>query len=399
MSSKNIKKLYEYISENKAKNYPINNSSIAEGTDYIKKLYLKMLAVVIQAGNEIKEGQTMLFERLVAGAGGEESVQDYYKEALEIETEDFDNFCKEFNKSDVKYRFAVDGMLMAILGENDEDAVELVSGIMEALGINKKEVEYLSALCRSIACQGDNEYEEAEKIRPEEIDCRLFMEYTGAYRTVLCNNESEFKAGADYKKKAEFSELAEKNDKGNYILSNKKVYLKNLIVNVKNQKVIFFKNDSVEITGCEFLNGKVSLLFNNCKKVIFKECSFKNFTSRTIGLGSVHEVVIEDCLFESCEYYYNERDAYEGGVISGEHSNNIVIRSSKFMKCGIRNKNSSYSYAPDCAISDLSDIVVENCYFEKCMAYYNETVKNTDTYLFWDCYSDMNNKIVDSLEL
>lgn len=394
MSSKNIEKLYEYISENKAKNYPINNSSIAEGTDYIKKLYLKMLAVVIQAGNEIKEGQTMLFERLVAGAGGEESVQDYYKEALEIETEDFDNFCKEFKKSDVKYRFAVDGMLMAILGENDENALELVSGIMEALGINKKEVEYLSALCRSIACQGDDEYEEAEKIRPEEIDCRLFMEYTGAYRTVLCNNESEFKAGAGYKKKAEVSELAEKDAKGHYILSNKKVYLKNLIVNVKNQCVVFLNNDSVEITGCEFLNGEVNLVFNNCKKVIFKECSFKNFTDITICLYSVHEVVIEDCLFESCEYYY-DADYYEGGVIGGRNTGNIEIKDSKFIGCGIRNKSNC---VPKYAISNLTNIIVKNSYFEKCEAYYRETTKYTGGNLFRSSCKNISNEIIDSLK-
>ncbi len=398
MSSKNIEKLYEYISENKAKNYPINNSSIAEGTDYIKKLYLKMLAVVIQAGNEIKEGQTMLFERLVAGAGGEESVQDYYKEALEIETEDFDNFCKEFNKSDVKYRFAVDGMLMAILGENDENALELVSGIMEALGINKKEVEYLSALCRSIACQGDDEYEEAEKIRPEEIDCRLFMEYTGAYRTVLCNNESEFKAGAGYKKKAEVSELAEKDNDSNYTLSSKRVYLKNLIVNVKDQCIAFSNNDCVEITGCEFLNGEKKLYFNNCKKVVFKECSFKKFTDRTIWLNSVHEVVIDDCMFENCEYNYNYNQHIYGGVISGNKIEEISIKNSKFIKCGIRNKSSDRYYKALNAISNIDGIIVENCYFEKCMAYYYETTKYTDTRLFEYNCSNINNEIIDSLQ-
>ena len=109
----------------------------------------------------------------------------------------------------------------------------------------------------------------------------------------------------------------------------------------------------------------------------------------------MNEVLIEDCLFENCEYNYDANRNDRGGVISGNNSNNIVIRSSKFIKCGIRNRS---SYDPRCAISNLYNIIVENCYFEKCMAYYDETVKHTDAKLFVYNCSIINNKIVDSLD-
>lgn len=60
MSSEHIKKLCEYIDQNKAKNYPIENAMLYESEDFIKNGYLRMLAVVLQVGNNITEGQLNL---------------------------------------------------------------------------------------------------------------------------------------------------------------------------------------------------------------------------------------------------------------------------------------------------------------------------------------------------
>lgn len=53
MSKDRISRLCEYIDKNKAKNYPIHNSILSTETDYIKNSYFKMLAVILEQGQEI----------------------------------------------------------------------------------------------------------------------------------------------------------------------------------------------------------------------------------------------------------------------------------------------------------------------------------------------------------
>ena len=46
--NENIKKLMEFIDKNSYVNYPIENKELIAGEDYVKNLYLKMLAVMMQ---------------------------------------------------------------------------------------------------------------------------------------------------------------------------------------------------------------------------------------------------------------------------------------------------------------------------------------------------------------
>lgn len=89
MSNDRISRLCEYIDKNKAKNYPIYNSVLNMETDYIKNLYFKMLAVILQQGQEISDSQRALFERQVAGVECDYQVTDYFRQALEIEIEEY----------------------------------------------------------------------------------------------------------------------------------------------------------------------------------------------------------------------------------------------------------------------------------------------------------------------
>lgn len=415
----NKPEIEEVLKSESAENYIIGNSYM--DNDYDKGLYLKMLGAMLHSGESNKE-EEILFARIVRGISTDENVSYYHKQAMQISRDDFEDFRNEFQNNKLKYRFILDALVLTAVGGYREESVKFVAGFMNMLGINEKEARYLSDLTKSIICQNSNMYAKAEKIRPQKIDCMLFAEYTGAYRTVLCNNKNEFKAGAGYKKKVKISELAKQSKSGSvaYILKGRNICLKNLVINVGDRFIDFTDSDYVEITGCEFLNGKWRLHFENCKKVVFKKCCFNNFTGRTIWFESVHEAVIEDCMFENCEYNYElsvsdhnlGRDKWRGGggyggVISGAMIGDILIKNSKFMKCGIRNKG-NYTY--NFAISDLDNIIAESCYFEKCMYYYNsisytdynskknKIKKYTSAKLFKKDCKNINNKIVGSLD-
>ena len=84
MSNDRISRLCEYIDKNKAKNYPIYNNVLNMETDYIKNSYFKMLAVILQQGQEIYDSQRALFERQVEGVECDYQVTDYFRQALEI---------------------------------------------------------------------------------------------------------------------------------------------------------------------------------------------------------------------------------------------------------------------------------------------------------------------------
>lgn len=112
MSNANIEQLCAYIEKNKAKTYPIKNEMLEEETDYLINGYFKMLAVILQQAGEVTDAQYFLYQRMIAGTSSENSAEDYFRMAMEIEVEDYLKFTAELKEIDLSYRFILDAMIL-----------------------------------------------------------------------------------------------------------------------------------------------------------------------------------------------------------------------------------------------------------------------------------------------
>ena len=162
MKTENLKKLNQHINKKKYDNYPIKNILLENESDYIKNNYFKMLAVILQQGTEITDIQSKLFKRMLSGVNTEYTIEDYFRQALEIEINEFIDFTNQCSDMVLKYRFVIDAILLICCDKKDDKQIELAVSFMEFLKLKKEEIEYLSKLCKSILEQDSEAYWEAE---------------------------------------------------------------------------------------------------------------------------------------------------------------------------------------------------------------------------------------------
>lgn len=75
--SEKMKQLRQYMKDNRGSEKTIQNSLLAENTQYEKNNYFTLLAVILQQVDNIPSGQLAMYKRLVAGASVEHSVEEY----------------------------------------------------------------------------------------------------------------------------------------------------------------------------------------------------------------------------------------------------------------------------------------------------------------------------------
>ena len=135
-----IEALCNYLDKNVAKLYPVSNRSLSDSTDYMKNGYLKLLAVVMQQSGKISPSQLGMFGRIVEGAGVEYTADDYIRMALEIEIDEFVEFSRECRENSLRYRWALDAIILTCVQTETPEQVRLIAQICEAYGILKDEL-------------------------------------------------------------------------------------------------------------------------------------------------------------------------------------------------------------------------------------------------------------------
>lgn len=375
--NENIKKLMEFIDKNRYVNYPIENKELIAGEDYVKNLYLKMLAVMMQQAGQTDEVGTAFFTRIVAGAQTEQTVQDYRRQALEIEVEDFRKFTEVLQENPLKYRFVVDALLLTGIGSQSKEQQQLLVGVMEFLNIGKAEAVYLVQLSRSILMQDNAEYDKAEASRPKTISFELFLEYTRLYAYVLSNDEEYIYIS--FPQKTEF-ELTQAD------LRAKKIYLNNLKIALT-EKITLETAEAVIIENCEFSEaGKKDddytyISIENNNEVDFIGCSFVDFQEAVIEERGNKAVHFEKCLFENCRkslYYDDEScgiiNSYrkETNMYGNQKPIRIDIKETIFRQCRCSqfNRENYYGRKGSCFVICNEISQVENCSFTDCINRY-----------------------------
>lgn len=368
MANEKITKLCEYMDRNKAKNYPIYNQCLNQETDYIKNAYFKMLAVILQQ-TEISNEQRNLFERMIAGIATDYTEEDYLRQALEIEIKEYVDFTEQCKEMSLKYRFLLDALLLTALDNKNQDQLSLVANFMEALKLQKNEVEYLAMLVRSILEQSSPLYTQAENIRPKSINYIALLEYIGLFVSgILCNTTDEIYIQSLNHDLLDWEQFQETNFK------QRNVTLKNLIIDMKEVPLSFTANESVRFENCEFIGENRPITFTACKKIEIEKCTFRDFKTQTIIENEVGEVSIVDCKFINCQSHATRLLFYkgplEGHIIAAEnpYRNGInTIIQTEFKECG--GKYFSFAFISNCRCQ------VSQSKFYNCWRYDSENQK------------------------
>ena len=367
MSKERIQKLCDYIDKNRAKNYPIHNSFLSGETDYIKNAYFKMLAVILQQGNEIGAEQRNLFERQIVGVNCDYSMADYFRQALDIKIDEYVDFTEQCKEMSVKYRFILDALLLTAVDSKDESQIKLVASFVESLKISKNELKYLSSLAKAFLEQNLAEYVNAEQQCSTSVPNDVAKEYVGTLiRGNVCSNGTMTIIHSSRSRDISVDKLNIVAERNTPIIK-----LANIEINLAQYQLTFEGYDEVIIENCAFEGEKYPIRFVDCRKVSIKASAFKNFSQFALGETNVGEMEISETQFENCIYKYSSStsDWMEMGCVihsdypAGNGKN--YLRSCIFKECGGRN---TANYFRSAFISNIkSDL--DRCYFENCWHY------------------------------
>ena len=135
-----INKLREYMAEQKPEQYPLENNMLAQKDEYTKSLYLRMLCALIRYAGEPDEMQMLYIRRLIAGIDAEQEYPDYMKMALDLSTDDVDEFVSAFEDDELSYFFALDGMILLAVANGAEKQYDLLAELVELIDIDREEL-------------------------------------------------------------------------------------------------------------------------------------------------------------------------------------------------------------------------------------------------------------------
>lgn len=377
MSRERIQKLCEYIDRNRTKNYPIYNERLAAETDYIKNAYFRMLAVILEQGEDISDAQRNLFERQVAGAECVSSVEDYFRQALEIEVEEYINFTEQCREMEIRYRFLLDALLLMASERVNDAQLRLAANFAEALKIKKEELNYLAQLAKAILEQSASAYVTAEENRISSVPYDTVREYAD-FLGEVCQNANRTIIRPALSSEMDIEKLRDIIEK----TKTPELQLLGTNVSLELYPLFFCDFEKVMIENCVFAGGNTHPVnFKNCGQICIKACTFQNFSSRTIVEEQVGKMTIEDTHFEHCEFRYSRaRNDWEplGGVIYSLNLSAIgknYYNRCNFVNCGGR--NSEYYYSSEIISNCRSEL--RECRFENCCNYNQGIERDPDS--------------------
>lgn len=399
-----ISSIRESMKDMKAEMYAIVNSSLVSLDDYIKNLYIKMLCTVVQYENDPSDSQVLYLKRIIKGIGVEESLEEYMRKALGISQVDISEFISFMKENNVKYYFALEGILLISMENSKTECYEFLAEILELTGLQKQEFQYISLVAKSILMQDSAIYDDSKSMMPEKCAMLNFKPYiSNYYAGVISDNKYLKSFHAPTKELSKNIELP-----ASY--TAKEVSFSNMIISIDDEWN--FENcESVIFENCDITGGNYSIVFDKCKFVQFKKCTISNFTEYAILKRVVNELVFIDCEFSNCIYSYRRSTDYWkklGGVIHMDEDkqikdsldNHLKIKIDRciFTNCGGKNATNYYSSA----VISNDRCEIRNSKFINCWHWHNHSSLDPDwgnRTLFAEGSTSGNNEVINSCKI
>lgn len=384
---KRIDKIREMIKTEKAKEYAVTNETLSGLDEYIKKLYLKLLGTVIQYKNDPSDMQIIYLNRIACGMGAEEPVEELMRMALEISETDVQEFVVVMKEKNIKFYFAIDGLILLKIGSAAQENYEYFAELLELSGMAKRDIEAVSQIAKSVLTQESAYYDEAKNWIAESAKTYDFSNYIKSYY-----------AGAiidlRYEKRYSSPDVNQVYDISfptRY--EAKKVVFENLNIHLK-EDWLFEGCDEVVFRNCKMYgeNGRFNMLAGS---IIFENCVCENFCNRVAKVEVVYNFIVRKCEFRKCGGIH-ERGDYDGGGVfdltlystNDSIGSDIELSDNIVTDCYfISGKLASYESGHNGAFLDVSGtarkFVVKNNEFRNCKC---EGYRYKKALIKYNCY-------------
>lgn len=173
-----LEKIRGLLVKMKAKEYAVTNETLSGLDEYVKKLYLKLLGTVIQYKNDPSDMQILYLNRIACGMGAEEPVEELMRMALEISETDVQEFLSVVKEKNIKFYFALDGLLLLKMGNEEKVNYEYFGELLELCDVTKNDIGSVSLIAKSVLLQESSYYDEAKnglKNMPEHMIFYLIL--------------------------------------------------------------------------------------------------------------------------------------------------------------------------------------------------------------------------------
>lgn len=327
-----IRKILE---EMKDKKYAIVVPELVDLEEYVKSLYLKVLCTVVQYENEPGEMQVLYLKRLINGIGVEEPMEEYMRKALDISETDIEEFLSYMKRKKAKYYFALDAILLVSMSKANPPTYEYLAELVEILEIDKKSLNHLALVAKSVLTQESTYFDSAKENSCEYTSELDFMPYINNFYVgaIVDTRIEKYYASPDIALENEI-ELPTSFDE-------KRVTFENLVIKVS-QDWHFYGCERVLFKNCKLVGDKGSLRFHSVGTIEFENSSFMDFDNRVAWVTYVNSFMVRNCKFIMCGYDSNGDE--RGGVFVIDGVERVSLEYNELINCYIRMKEKLYHY-------------------------------------------------------
>lgn len=339
--------LLREMEEIKSEEHAVRNPVTAGMDEYVKVLYLKVLCSVVQYGNTPSEMQILYLKRILKGMESGDTLEECLRKALEMEGSDIREFVNIMKDKEARYYFALEGLLLAGLGERSRDNYEYLGELMGILGLSRKELEYLCQVAGSVLLQQTAVFDSARSLICDGVEALDFLPYVREY---YCG------AVVDLNGRKQYYAPDLETSKG-MVLPNKyrncDVSFENLTIDMTKAQWLFTHCGEVRFRNCRIEGGNYVIRMSHAKRVVVENCVFRHFTDRVLEMEQGEELEIVGSEFLSCGCTLGWQSFYDmgGGVLYlnnslGAHDHvllrSVLLEDNKFWKCYVASREWKY---------------------------------------------------------
>ncbi len=339
--------LLREMEEIKGEEYAVRNPVTAAMDEYAKSLYLKVLCSVVQYGNTPSEMQILYLKRILKGMDSGDTQEECLRKALEMEGSDIREFVNVMKDKEARYYFALEGLLLAGLGERSRDNYEYLGELMGILGLSGRELEYLCQVAKSVLLQQTAVFDSARSLTCGGVEALDFLPYVREYycgAVVNLNGRKQYYAPD------------QETSKG-MILPNEyrncDVSFENLAIDMTKAHWLFTRCGEVRFRNCRIEGGNYVIRMSHIKRVVVENCVFRHFTDRVLEMEQGEELEIVGSEFLSCGCILKWLHDYDigGGVLYCDNSKgandyvplrSVLLKDNKFWKCYVASGKCEY---------------------------------------------------------
>lgn len=312
-----VEKVRAFYKEDIANRHPFEGHPLEDYEDYIKDLYLTMLAAIMQYENTPLHEQKVFLERITKGVHAQLEVGKYVQKAVTMDESFAKDFYDNLKDQPIVMNFVLDALVLVHCRmSGNQKQLAFLAEVIDIFGYDIKELEALILLAKAILSRDYRGFANAIVISPR-LDMLDQIEYYSHF---------EYEKGAPVIRNANTFEILDL-----FASEEKNIYIKDCIIDlsslkdrllVQNKTQLIFKN-------CIIKGKDAPITFINIGSILFEHCEVSGFQQGTFEMIAVAEVAILNSQFRNCSRSHNSI-AY-GGIIQNHDELELSIIDSMFV--------------------------------------------------------------------